>query len=76
MLQLIWTNVTSFFLDDDCGSWSNGAANPALALYLNAGATLVNSVQLYLNGGRKSVSLPVLNIITDASGEGSAAHYH
>lgn len=67
-MQLIWTNITNFFLDDNCGSWSD-RSNPALEVYYNAGATLVNTVQLFLDSGRKTVSLPILNRTNQAVGE-------
>ena len=65
--QVIWRNVSSFFLSEDCSTWARNIAATNVSIYAAAGATLINSVTLRLDGN-KTVSLPVVNASTFAQG--------
>ena len=51
MLQSVWVNVSTFFLDDNCGNWAQFCAQSAIGPFLKAGSVLQNSVTLNMDAG-------------------------
>lgn len=66
-LQIKWTNVSGYFLSDDCSVWARNLAASNVSIYAAAGATLINSVTLSL-AGPATVNLRTANATTEATG--------
>ena len=56
-----FTNVTTFFLDDDCSTWARDPRASPINLYLDNGGTLQSNVIAVLDGGVHGIDLPVNN---------------
>ncbi|EIE22674.1 kinase-like protein [Coccomyxa subellipsoidea C-169] len=59
--QMKFTNVTTFFLDDDCSTWARDPRASPINLYLDNGGTLQSNVIAVLDGGVHGIDLPVNN---------------
>lgn len=59
--QVIWRNMTTFFLSNDCSSWARLESRSAIGVFLAAGAQLQNSVTLSLDHGGATVQLPLVD---------------
>jgi hypothetical protein len=53
--------MSTFFLDDDCGTWAQFGAQSAIGPFLKAGSVLQNSVTLTMDQGGATVQLPLVD---------------
>lgn len=66
MLQSVWVNMSTFFLDDNCGTWAQFGAQSAIGPFLKAGSVLQNSVTLNMDPGGALCSYPSSTIRTSS----------
>ncbi|BDA45748.1 probable mitogen-activated protein kinase kinase kinase 11 at C-terminar half [Coccomyxa sp. Obi] len=57
-----WANVTSFFLEDDCSSWSRDPGTSSIGRYIANGATVQNNVIAVLDHSLHALALPVYDV--------------
>ena len=76
MLQSIWVNMSTFFLDDNCGTWAQFGAQSAIGPFLKAGSVLQNSVTLNMDQGGATVELSLVDRQDKQRAFPPAAHMH